>query len=753
MKRKCTILSMTLFMCVGILIIGKQITENQRIYINEVRSWDADIKRDGYYGSDYIEIYNASKKDISLDGWYISDDKSNLKKDQIFEVTVPAKGFAVLYANGKKNSGDSLNFKINPEGEEIFLSDGEGNLVDSIYVPKQEFGTVYARVSDGGNQWGIQESTIAASNQGAKQYPTRNLESPVFSHESGFYEDSFVLTLDAKKGETIYYTLDGSVPTEKSIVYENGILIENRSEEPNIINSVRNIRPDWQTYGPDETPVDKATIVRAIVMNENNSASEVVTKTYFVGLEEYENQNVISIVAEFDDLFGDDGIFVTGKEYDEAYLSGNYDESIMPNILKKGRKWEINGNIQFFQEKEELLNQGIGLRIKGASSRVSKKKRIGVYARKEYSGTPYIRGLNLEGEEAHSLLIQTESPNAILGEMVKDRSLEIQNGNQAVVFINGEYYYAGYLTELYNKYYFQDRCGVDSNNLMVIKNDETEIGLNDTILMYQKMVNDIKMTDLSVEENYENLMTQMDMQSFIDYICVNAYICNMDVAEHKNYMAWRTIEPDDTEKGDARWRWMLYDIDSIAGIHHDGDYGVSRKSQVNSFAEIMDTTGIALNKHPIFEAAKANENFCKQFVLSFMDIANVNFSEENVEKMLKKWGKTLDEYEGFFKERFDYIVPYMAEEFELAGSLENVTLKVNDPSGGTIQLNTTVPDLSQGSWTGKYYTDYPISVTAIPTEGYRFVGWQGSAASEKMTLEAEVEVGGITLEAVFEKNN
>ena len=93
----------------------------------------------------------------------------------------------------------------------------------------------------------------------------------------------------------------------------------------------------------------------------------------------------------------------------------------------------------------------------------------------------------------------------------------------------------------------------------------------------------------------------------------------------------------------------------------------------------------------------------------------------------------------------------MVEKFDLTGTLENVTLKVNDTAGGTIVLNTATPDLSQGSWTGQYYTDYPVTVTAIPTDGYQFVGWSGSVTSKETTIEADVLAGGIVLEAVFEK--
>ncbi len=751
MKTKLAMLILTLIIVSGVMLTGKQFRKEQSIYINEVRSWDVDVTRDGYYGSDYIEIYNSSEETISLHGWYISDDETDLKKCQIWDVEVPPKDFALLYANGKQDSGSSLNFKINPLGEKILLSDAGGTLVDSVWVPEQELGTVYARMNDGTEEWAVMESSILSSNNGKQIFPVRSLNAPVFSHESGFYKESFELVISANPGEVIYYTLDGSIPNRDSHIYDKSISIQNNSEQPNVINSVRNIRPDWSGYGPDKTPVDKAVIVRAIAMDENNHASEVVTHTYFVDLEKYKEANVVSVVSEYDELFGDEGIFVTGKIYDEAYLAGTLDESIEPNIHKGGRRWEVPGNIQILESGKEIANQEIGIRIQGASSRNGKKKRMSIFAREEYSGDQYLKGMIFsDGKEAHSIMTVSEKANVILQELVKDRDVATQSSLENVLFLNGEYYYSGYLLEKYNKYYLQDHFGVNPENVMIVKGKEVSEGPEVSDEFYGQMVNFAKDNDLSIQENYDELCMKMDMQSFIDYMCANAYLCNMDVSEKKNYMIWRTIDSESAEKGDMRWRWMIYDVDCLAWTHPEA-YGVEKKSQINSFSEVMEYTGEALNSHPIFAAAKKNRGFSKQFVLTFMDMANTNFSLENVKRVFAEWNVDINEYDSFFKERFGYIVPYMAEEFNLTGTLENVTLTVNDTAGGTITLNTITPDVSKGSWTGQYYTDYPVTVTAIPTAGYEFAGWKGSVVSENDTIEAEVAADGIVLEAVFEK--
>ena len=750
MKKKLGIIVLTLATVIVTLVVSKRILKEQIIFINEVRSWDCAATRDGYYGSDYIELYNASNEDVSLNGWYISDDVQDLKKYHLYDATIGAHGFTLLYANEKQDSGTSLNFKLNPAGEKIFLSDAQGNLVDSVYVPKQEFGTVYARVTDGAEEWCVKEETTDFSNNDAKILAVKNLEAPVFSHESGFYKEAFTLELEAGENETIYYTLDGSKPTTESFVYEGGIYIENISEQPNVCNSVRKVVQEWLDYEPNDYPVDKAVIVRAVAMDENNCTSEVVTNTYFVDEEKYQEKNVLSIVADYDDLFGSKGIFVTGDEYDAYYLSNGNTEWAAPNFLQSGRKWEIPGNVQMLTVGEETLNQKVGIRTQGASTRLNPRKRMSIFSREEYSGNQYFEGLTFDGKKSHSFSLNSSISNVALPELVKDRNVTIQNAIETVAFLNGEYWYDTYALEKYNKYYLEETYGVNRDNVIIIKNQDVSEGLENSYDIYGQLLAYAANTDMSIPENYEILKQMADMQSYIDYICANVYLNNMDMSETKNYLVWRTITPEGGDLGDGRWRWMIYDTDCVEWMNCSY-YGASEKAEVNSFTETMQFTGVAINEHLLYSSAKNSPEFCKQFVLSFMDMANVNFSMGNVERVFEKWNSALDIYGSFFEHRFDYVVPYMAEEFNLTGTLEDVILQINDTEGGIIKLNTTIPDLSEGSWTGKYYTDYPITVTAVPTDGYEFVGWIGSVESNSDTIEADVLKGGTTLEAVFEK--
>ena len=128
---------------------------------------------------------------------------------------------------------------------------------------------------------------------------------------------------------------------------------------------------DWKNYSPTDELVDKAVVVRSVSMDRGYNISEIATATYFVGESQYMDMDVLSVVADPDDLFGDKGIYVTGEAYDEWYLSGmlETEDSPVPNFEMRGRKWEIEGNIEFFEKGDMALNQACGFRIQGAVTR------------------------------------------------------------------------------------------------------------------------------------------------------------------------------------------------------------------------------------------------------------------------------------------------------------------------------------------------------------------------------------------------
>ena len=92
----------------------------------------------------------------------------------------------------------------------------------------------------------------------------------------------------------------------------------------------------------------------------------------------------------------------------------------------------------------------------------------------------------------------------------------------------------------------------------------------------------------------------------------------------------------------------------------------------------------------------------------------------------------------------------MADYFQLTG--QQVTVTLQGSSGGSIGLNTLTPDLSSGSWSGVYYTDVPVQLSAHPEPGMRLDHWEVSSGKLEQSEDGSASLrldGDVTVSAVF----
>ncbi len=559
----------------------------------------------------------------------------------------------------------------------------------------------------------------------------------------GYYEDAFLLELSAPATGTIYYTTDGSLPTTDSQVYENGIWIENRSGLPNRINAVQNVVLDWKNYTPNPAPVLKGTVIRALFVNELGLASEVFTQTYFVGLEPPEHGFTLSLIFEFEDFFGDNGIYVTGKAYDEWYLSNAPAES-MPDA-NFNLDLEVKAIAELIDENAVIMNQPVGVRLQGATSRAEPQKRLTLVSRQEYSDSDVFLFPLFEGVTTHSVMLKYYLPDAMAHDFLQDRSLALQRSIPVRVFLNGEYLYDSYMLERYDSHYF--RQYYQAEDRILVKNGVTD---EDSLLRsetdhYGEFMYWVEHTDFSDPVQWEALQKEADIQSYIDYLVANYFFCNVDYNDFHNYVLWRKAPETAGASDDTRWKWCIYDIDALAWVQNDPIRG--KAYQINVF---QNDFSMDMYDSAMFRSLRNNEEFCRRFVLTFMDMLNNNFSPENARKILAKYNYSLDWTDGYFEKRPEWAIKHLADEFQLTGTLETVTIHTQNPDVGIVMVNTSSIDLSGGSWDGSYFTDYPITVTALANDGYEFLGWKGDADSTDSTITLPVD-GGIMLEPLFAK--
>ena len=186
----------------------------------------------------------------------------------------------------------------------------------------------------------------------------REVKEIKFSHDSGFYDEAFDLTLSSDSGR-IFYTQDISKPDETKDLYVEPIRISDATEKENTVSSITEVVPYFNEevignvkhfdypYSIPDYYVDKANVIKAYAIDNQGLMSNVSTKVYFVGFQEklgYDGMNIVSINADPYDLFDyEDGVFVTGSLLDEWYAqqdplpSSNYVEGGNANHMEIGR--------------------------------------------------------------------------------------------------------------------------------------------------------------------------------------------------------------------------------------------------------------------------------------------------------------------------------------------------------------------------------------------------------------------------------
>lgn len=653
---------LSLFLIGGLFLV-KTKGNNKDVVMNEICSSNFSVGKDanGNY-CDYIELYNPGTEDIILDGYYLSDDKEVLNKYSLQGMSISSQGYLVVWLDGISNEElGRTGFGISNQGESVYLVKGnEEVIIDYVYVPKLTYNTSYARKEDGVGKWEILQNTVGQSNKGALDLPSQQLNEPVFSVESGFYEDEFYLKLKAGLDEEIYYTLDGSNPTKDSLKYRGKIKITDCSEKENIY-AARTDLSATRDYVPD-FKVDKATVVRAISYNTSqNTISDVATKVYFVGYdgkEEYKGFPIISLTADPEDLFNyETGIYGTGKTLDEYKEKGGLQNGELlssftdaegrmhhlyeaSNAYKEGKEWEREANLVYFNENHEYeFSQNVGIRIAGASTRSVPQKSLNIYARDIYDEEVVIPYSFFDGITATTFKLRhggnscmgIKITDAFLESLVEDRDVSIQRSRPCIVFLNGEYWGIYNIRERYNEEYISTYYGIDEENVWIMDGDRPKAGGNAALDAYNYFITMATECDLSYDDVYAMVSELIDVQSFIDYCCINLYTNNTDISFVQNMAAWRSAENDGSEYGDTKWRWMVFDMDyALQSYDVSADPGQWIKNY-------------CLMQEPVFQSFMRNKNFREQFYKTLEEIGRENFNYALVSSELEEWKEIYEE--------------------------------------------------------------------------------------------------------------
>ncbi len=705
----------------------------------------------GNYG-DYIELVNTGDAPADLAGYYITDNPKKRSKFRLPALTLEPGQTVLLWADGTGRSGTRsgedihLSFSLKP-GDTVLFSSPRGAVLDQVTVPERYKNTSLTRL-DG--EWFLAGGTPARDNREAIRYSPPILEAPGFSLEPGFYDGPQTLTLTAPPGCEIRYTLDGSVPYSFSPLYEGPISLTDISDQPNRVVSQPNTTADRS--GAITEPVDKGTVVRAAAYDAAGNCSRTVTAVYFVGAEtfsKYQGKKLLSIVADPVDLFGYYGIAVTGQSFDLWLEAGGEGEGPWPNYYQSGRAMERDAEITLWDEtRSPVLNQSCGIRLQGRSTRARPIKRFRLIAREIYSGSDRFSA-PLFGETAsHSFFTREDAADVMAQKLAEGLDLGGLDAVPAAVFLNGEFYCETYLRERYDPEYFENHCGLDPEDLILISAGELAEGTEADLEDYLDFLDYVSAHDCADPAVWSEIQARMDLRSYASFVALNLYCGNTDWSDTKNYKVWRSREARDGNLPDGRWHWLVYDMDGCAwcAARYNAHW-----IDFDTFSAVPAHTETTFLEMPLFADLLKNPEFRDLFVTVWLDLANAVLRPERAETILDAYDmpqRDRDFWLYSLENRPARAMELLIRALDLEAAPCALSLSVSDPAGGGLLLDGY--DLPGAALTGTWITGQPLTLTAQPAEGWRFVGWTGANPDTAATVTIIPE-GNTNVVAVFER--
>ena len=401
----------------------------------------------------------------------------------------------------------------------------------------------------------------------------------------------------------IYYTLNGTTPTENSYRYEEPITVTD------------------------------VTTLRCLCVDQGRT-SAVASYTYVVGVEH--DLPVLVVSMPQSSLTGDTGV-LNHKDRDHAY--------------------EHQATVTLIEEGLERFSVPCGFRLHGNDSRYCAKQNFQLRFRSDYGvgKLEYRLFENLDIDTFNSLLLKGGSEDCYKAVMrdelstaiAADTSLYTQAMKPVVLYLGGEYWGVYYIRERFSDDYVASHLNVSEESVDICYSTYAYVqnGDNADFLALRKYC---KTHDMSTEENFAYLASQIDVQSLMDWYICRSYVGDNDLA---NIRRFRSTESD------GMWRWMYYDL----------DWGFSFGPSYSLFSSLSkDANGDKTLIHAAIASESGRDMFLKRCAVLMGTVLSEEYINATIDSIVaeidsemprdrERWNSSYSRWETYVQELRDFV--------------------------------------------------------------------------------------------------
>lgn len=482
-----------------------------------------------------------------------------------------------------------------------------------------------------------------------------------------------------------------------------------------------------------------------------------VTRSYIKTANQY-TLPVVSIVGDRRDFtdpktgFDCDGDGTNGKTGNGQDLPRNYN-----------MEWDRPVNFSLISADGEMLfNQDVNICVSGGWTRSQRYRSFKLKSNKVFDGQnrfdysffpqkPYIRNKALVvrngGNDVwtHNARFLDPALQTIVQRSGMD--VDLQSCVPVIEYVNGQLRGVFNLREPNNDKFAYANFGYDDEELDAFENDVFKNG-DDKVW---KHICDLA-SHINDEGAYDELLTLLDIDEYINYMVVCLYLDNTDWPDN-NIKAYRS-------RNDGRYRFVLFDLDYA----FDGRNRTTNENSFSCFTQFRNLPFVRL-----FTDLLVNDRFRRQFIDTFCVMAGSVFDPDlattianellsvvrPMTQLMKQQGindghdpdRAANTLKNKLRGRSDMMTNHLKQYAPMRLSSvarQSVTLS-SDTEGAHLSVNGI--DLPYATFKGSLFA--PVTLRAEAPAGYRFAGWVKGTTLVSTEEEMALPAGTVNLKATF----